>query len=207
MAAFPHSSPDSTTYQPCDLIYYLLSLGHGFLICKTGVSNRIPVLSELLCLWRVSCWGGLLSAGTASAHRKGTCPLLSDCTRWMSHTVPCASPAGLFSVLTCLKVEFVFPFKCGCYCSSGLCRVPGSLLPPELWKDFPLSSDMFNVTEKMFNTDRAFFLSRESFSILFWSHSIFSCFSLFLEFRQLIGICLGLCLFKVSAWHSGYFAL
>lgn len=111
LAAFPHSSPDSTTYQLCDLIYYLLSLRHSFLICKTGVSNRIPVLSELLCLWRVSCWGGLLSAGTASTHRKGTCPLLSDCTRWMSHTVPRASPAGLFSVLACLKVEFVFPFK------------------------------------------------------------------------------------------------
>lgn len=199
LAAFPHSSPDSTAYWLCDLIYYLLSLRHGFLICKTGVSNRIPVLSELLCLGRVSCWGGLLSAGTASAHRKGACPLLSDCTRWMSHTVPCASPAGLFSVLACLQVEFVFRFRCGCCCISAQCRVPGSLPPPELWEDFPLRSDVCSGTEKMFRTDRAFFLSRKSFSVLFWSYSIFSCFSLFLEFRQLVGICLGLCLFQVSA--------
>lgn len=102
--------------------------------------------------------------------------------------------AALFSDLTCLKVEFVFLSSMDT--SLDQCRIPDSLLSPRIMeKIFLLFSEIFNISENVFNTGRVFPL-KGIFSVLMRSYGIFS-FSLFLEFKHLINTCLDLCLFSM----------
>ena len=83
-------------------------------------------------------WGALLSTVVQSVESSAPPPtrqrdhVLTETaprTSWMQHATARPSPAGLFFVLDCLKVEFTFFLAC-MTASLDQCRIPESLLSP-----------------------------------------------------------------------------